>query len=135
MPKCRIENEKRARQLVRFDDMDFGNKGFTDIDAVMDWRGRAWLLFEVKGRGKGLTTGQRILAEHFVGMAWESGRYAVVAVVEHGVRDCNRDVRLSECEVVELYETKGMAWRPPREPMTAKELARRFVRYVKGPMI
>lgn len=135
MPKCRIENEKRARQLVRFDGMDFCNKGFTDIDAVMDWHGRAWLMFEVNGRGKELTTGQRILAEHFVGMAGDSGRFAVAAVVEHGVMDCKRDVLLSECDVVELYDTKGMAWRPPREPMTAKELARRFVQYAKGPRI
>ena len=128
----RYENERRARQLIRFDGMAFdGNKGFTDIDAMMDYRGRAWLMFEVKGEGVGLTTGQRILAENFVGMARDAGRYAVVAVVEHHVNDCSQDVLLADCDVRELYDSTGMEWRKPREPMNAKLLASRFVWYAR----
>ena len=129
----RYEHERRARQLIRFDGMVFDrNKSFTDIDAMMDYGGRAWLMFEVKGEGVGLTTGQRILAENFVRMARDAGRYAVVAVVEHHVTDCDRDVYLADCDVIEVYDTIGMAWRPPKEAMTARALARRFVWYARG---
>lgn len=129
---CRYRNEVRAKQLTRFDGMVFeGNKGFTDIDSVMDYKGVAWLTFEVKTGNARLTTGQRILSEHFVKMARDAGRYAVVAVVEHHVEDCSKPVYLARCDVRELYDTIGMAWRPPKEPMSAWEFARRFVAYAR----
>ncbi len=126
-----IGNEAGARRLVRFDGMPSA-KGITDIDAVTDYGGEAWLVFEVKGKGVELTEGQRILAEHFVEMARDSGRFAVFAVVEHGVRDCSKDVMLSRCRVRSVYESRTLSWRPPAEPMDAKELHRRFVNRMTG---
>lgn len=126
------EYEGRAKQLIRFDGMVFdGNKSFTDMDAIMDYKGIAWLMFEVKTGEKELTTGQRILAEHFVQMARDAGRYAVAAVVEHHVDDCSQPVYLAECDVRELYDSIGMKWRRPREPMKANVFASRFVGYVR----
>ena len=126
------DNEKRAKQLIRFDGMVFDrNKSFTDTDAIMDYRGIAWLMFEVKTGDAKLTTGQRILAEHFVEMARDAGRYAVVAVVEHHVDDCSQPVYLADCDVRELYDSRGMEWRRPKEPMKAKLFASRFVWYVR----
>lgn len=128
----RYDNEDRARQLIRFDGMVFdGNNGFTDADAIMDYRGIAWLMFEVKTRDAKLTEGQRILSENFVRMAGDAGRYALVAVVEHQVDDCSQPVYLAECDVRELYDSSGMEWRRPKEPMKAKVLASRFVWYVR----
>ena len=125
-------NEDRARQLIRFDNMVFDrNKSFTDADAIMDYKGIAWLMFEVKTRDAKLTDGQRILSENFVRMARDAGRYAVVAVVEHQVDDCSQPVYLAECDVREIYDTNDMQWRPPRSPMKAEVLASRFVWYVR----
>lgn len=137
-PLGAIRDERAARQLVRFDGMALeglsptDRVSFTDVDALMEFKGVAWLMFEVKGGGTRLPTGQRLMAERFVRMARDAGRYAVVAVVEHHVPACDGDVLLSECCVRSLYDTRGLRWRPPRRPMTARALAEAFVRHASG---
>ena len=117
----------RARQLIRFDGMDMGNRCFTDFDAVLEWADRAWLLFEVKQMGKGVPLGQRLALERFVNDASACGKYAVAAVVEHCVVNPYEDVYLRDCLVRSIYATYEYRWRPPKRWMTAYGLQRSFV--------
>lgn len=121
------EHEDRARQLIRFDDMHIDKRGFTDIDAVMEWRDRAWLIFEVKTFGKDVPLGQRIALERFVKDASACGKYAVAAVVEHNVVNPNMDIYLRDCLVKSLYVTYEYRWRPPKQFMTAHQLMRSVI--------
>lgn len=121
------EHEDRARQLIRFDDMHIGNRGFTDIDAIMEWRDRAWLIFEVKCVGKDVPVGQRLALERFVRDASACGKYAVAAIVEHNIGDPSRDVYLRDCLVKSLFVTYEYRWRPPKRFMTAHELMRSVI--------
>ena len=122
--------EGRARQLIRFDEMNVGRRGFTDLDAVMEWRNLGWLVFEVKRSGKDVPLGQRIALERFVHDVAVAGKYGVAAIVEHTVLNPQDDIYLRDCIVRDLYVTGEYVWRPPKHWMNAQELMRDFIGYI-----
>lgn len=126
-----IQNKKRARQLISFKGMELGNRLWpTDIDALIEWHGVAWLVFEVKHGDKAVPFGQKLALERFVRDVWHSGKKAVAAVVEHDISDPEEDVLLADCIVREIYVGGESKWRQTRRRMTAGELTRSFIGYV-----
>lgn len=126
-----INNGKRARQLILFDGMNIEKRSFTDFDAVMEWRNLAWLVFEVKHGNKGVPVGQRIALERFVMDARKAGKRALAAVVEHYKDDASKGIYLKDCETRNLFVSSELRWRPPKRPMTAKELMHEYIRYIE----
>ena len=128
-----IRNHARAKQLVSFDGMVVGKRMWpTDIDAVIDWKDRAWLIFEVKHGSKDVPLGQRLALERLVHDSWRGGKPAVAAIVEHDVDDASQDVRLADCNVRAVLPCDKDEWRPPMRQMTARELTNAVIRYVDG---
>ena len=126
-----IHNRQRARQLVSFEGMELGERMWpTDFDAVIEWRDRAWILFEVKHGSAPFPTGQRLALERFVRDAWRAGKDAVAVVVEHQVGDPNVDVRLADCTVRKVYWSGEFRWRDTKRPMTARELTDGYLEHV-----
>lgn len=122
-----IRSRERAKQLISFEDMDLGPRLWpTDIDAAIEWKDRAWLLFEVKHGDKAVPMGQRLALERFVRDVWRGGKRAVAAVVEHYVADPKKDVRLADCLVREVFVGGEFRWRRTKTAMNAKELALAF---------
>ena len=127
-----IQSKPRARQLVSFEGMELGERMWpTDFDAVIDWKGRAWLLFEVKHGSKAMPFGQRLALERFVRDAWAAGKRAVALVVEHRVDDPLEDVRLADCTVREMFAGGEFRWRPPKMAVTAKQAMRAYIGYAE----
>ena len=127
-----IQRRDRARQLVSFEGMELGARIWpTDFDAVIEWKDRAWLLFEVKHGGKEVPRGQRLALERFVRDVWRGGKKAIAAVVEHDVDDPREDVRLSECSVREVYVGGEFVWRAPRRRITASECMSAYIGYAE----
>lgn len=128
------DNERRARQLIKFDGMLYDTKCFTDFDAVMEYNDRAWIVFEVKKAGKDVPKGQRLALERFVRDTCSSGKPCIAAVVWHRVQDPYKDVYLKDCDVYSIYtrEKNGYNWRPTKRPMRAYELMEAFIGYVEG---
>lgn len=126
-----IQSRERARQLISFEGMDLGPRMWpTDFDAVIEWKDRAWLLFEVKHGDKAVPLGQRLALERFVRDVWHGGKKAVAAVVEHHVADPNDDVRLADCQVREVFVGGEFRWRAARCHMTAREITDAYVGYI-----
>ena len=127
-----IQSRDRAKQLIRFDGMELGPRTWpTDFDAVIEWHGKAWLLFEAKYMDAPMPKGQRLALERFVRDAWAAGKAAVAAVVEHDVRDTRNDVYLAECMVREVFVGGEFHWRATDRPMTAKELMEAYIGYAE----
>lgn len=124
-----FENEARAKQLVRYDGMNMGNRCFTDFDAVLEWRNVGWLVFEVKYGNKWFPTGQRLALERLVRDASCCGKFAVAAVVEHQVANPADPVYLKDCLVRSVYVTGEYQWRAPKHYMNAHNLMREFVSF------
>ena len=125
-----IQSRGRAKQLISFEGMDLGPRLWpTDFDAAIEWKDRAWLLFEVKHGGKAVPLGQRLALERFVRDVWRGGKKAVAAVVEHYIADPSEDVLLADCQVREVFVGGEFVWRATRRRMTAWELADAYTRY------
>lgn len=125
-----FDNESRARQLIRFDGMNIGKLCFTDFDAVMEYRNKAWLVFEVKHGDKAVPIGQRLALERFVDDVEAKGKHAVAAVVEHCVGDYRQDIYLRDCIVRNVYVSRERAWRPPTHRMTAKGMLESYIKWI-----
>lgn len=128
-----IHNKDRAKQLIRFDGMQLGAKVWpTDFDAVIEWKDKAWLLFEVKHSDALFPLGQRLALERFVADVWKSGKAAMAAVVEHDVADAGKDVFLADCQVREIFVGGEFKWRAPRRRITARECMDAYIGYAEG---
>ena len=125
-----IQSRERAKQIISFEGMDLGPRLWpTDFDAAIEWKDRAWLLFEVKHGDKAVPLGQRLALERFVRDVWRAGKDAVAVVVEHHVGDPSQDVRLADCTVREVYVGGEFRWRRTRRRMTARELTDAYIGY------
>lgn len=120
---------EKGRQLLRFDGMRSGKASLTDIDALVEFRGRIWVIFEAKYNGSAVPAGQRYALEHFVQSMRAGERHAMAVVVDHTVKDETQDIFLRDLPVREIYTTEGKGWRPPKAPMTAREIAAAYVAF------
>lgn len=128
-----IRSRKRAKQLIDFGGIEFGERLWpTDFDAVIEWKDKAWLLFEVKMYDVDVPSGQRLAIERFVRDVHKAGKMSLAAVVQHGVIDPNESVTLAKCRVREIYVGGTVGWRPPKKPMTAQEIASEFIKFVES---
>lgn len=126
-----IKSRERAKQLVDFGGIEFGERIWpTDFDALIEWHDKAWLLFEVKMYDVDVPSGQRLAMERFVKDVRKAGKLALAAVVQHCVTNPNESVTLAKCRVREIYMGGSHAWRPPKKPMNAQEIASEFIEYV-----
>lgn len=78
-----IERREYASQIRDFSGLRFGNITPTDIDGLIDFHGRAWVIFELKHAGAELPFGQRLALERQVDDLAASGKSAIGFVAEH----------------------------------------------------
>lgn len=127
------QNEDRGRQLLRFDGMQWGAITPTDIDGLIEYRNHLWIMYEAKLEGKDVPQGQRLALERFIQNAYCAHRRGIAMIVEHSVKDTDKDVYLKDCKVRELITTDNQVWRPPKFETTAKEITDSYIReYEKG---
>lgn len=107
-----IENREAAAQIRDFSGLRFGNITPTDIDGLVDYRWKCWVLFELKHVGKDLPGGQRLAFERLVDDLAKI-RPAIAFVSEH---NDTGDINAASSMVREYY-WKG-AWRKAPENVT-----------------
>lgn len=93
----------RARQLIRFSDMRYGNITPTDIDGYFERHGELFVFFEVKKRGEELPFGQSMALTRLVDNLWRNGKKAVLFVSVHDVNDCQQDIAAARTQVTDIY--------------------------------
>lgn len=128
------QNANRGRQLLRFDGMQYGNITPTDIDGVIEYRNRLWLMFEAKLEGKEVPQGQRLALERFIQNVRIAHKHGIAMIVEHNVRDARQDIYLRNCKVKELITTENQIWRPPKYEITVKNITDMYIKYYERTM-
>lgn len=123
-----IEHTARAQQINDFSGLLFGKITPTDIDGLIEYKDKAYVFIEVKYNGKDLPYGQRLAIKRLVDDTSAQGKQAIALIVNHEVGDTNRPVPVAECIVRELYHGKEKLWRPPKIPMTTREIIDGFLK-------
>ncbi len=97
-----ITNRARAAQLIEFENMRYGTIMPTDIDALIDMKGQAWVAIEVKSGNAHLSLGQKIAFERLVKGLEAGGTPAILIVARHKTK-VTADVDLAKCKVNSYY--------------------------------
>lgn len=98
--KGKIYYRNRAKQIIDYSGLCFGNCSPTDVDGLLDYKNQCSILLEYKLGNKELPKGQRLALER---SADNSKIPAVVIVATHDVADSNVDIPADSCPVREMY--------------------------------
>lgn len=109
----------RAKQLIDYSGLKYGRVTPTDVDGLIEYQGRCFILYEFKYRDTELPIGQRIALERVVD---NLNKPALLIVAEHDTVPVN-DIKACDCPVREYY-TNGR-WAHSRN--TVKELTDMFI--------
>jgi hypothetical protein len=111
-----FQNRSRASQLIDFDGLTFGNINPSDIDAVIEYKNKAFIFIELKSKGVDISTGQRILLERLVDGL---NKPSIALVAHHETWDCKEDVILAKAIVFKYY-LYGR-WNVPIDKITVRK--------------
>ena len=93
----------RAKQVISYSGMTFGRISPTDIDAMIEYRGKAFVFFEVKHENAAVPQGQLLALTRMADALTEAGKQAIVIVCEHHVQDTSKPVLLKYANVRQYY--------------------------------
>lgn len=97
----------------------------TDIDAMIEWKNKCWVLYEVKEHERPVPTGQRLCIERFIN---DCGKPALALIVSHDQKDANQPIYLIHTYVRELYFSSEKKWRlPTKRFINTKEATEKFI--------
>ena len=117
-PRGVYQSKRRAKQLLLFDGLKWGNITPTDVDMVIEFKNATWVLCEVKFNGRTVGLGQRLLMERFVEDMSRAGKTAIAIVSDHYIEDCETDVDVKQTTVREFYSTTDPIWKRTKNPTT-----------------
>lgn len=127
-----IQHAERARQLNDFSGLIHGSITPTDIDGLVEYQDKAYVLHEVKYLDKRLPYGQRRAIEIMMDDFTKAGKKALAMVIEHSVTDTSQSVPVGLCPVRVVYFGDNGRWQRPQQRRTAAEMQRAFLDYVDG---
>lgn len=126
-----IRNPLRASQVLDFTGILPPPLAPTDIDGLVEWKDKAYVIIECKHGDKGMSLGQKIAIERMTKDFNKAGKRAVAIVVEHNVDDIQQSVKVGNQLVREVYYDSQGRWRKPSHEMTAREAINDFIQYVE----
>ena len=114
-----IEHEERARQIRDFSGLRYGNITPTDIDGLIDFKNRIFVVFELKYMDAKTPFGQHLAIERIVDIVQETGRVSIGIIGRHEHHDVNEPIDCANADLVE-YRWLG-EWREPKRKITVKQ--------------
>lgn len=125
----KIYNADRARQLRDFSTLRYGSITPSDIDAIIDFGNRAFVIIETKVAGTAVPRGQRLLLERMAKHLGAGSAAAVVLVAEHNTSPA-QVIDVGNCRVVEVYTG---AWRAANGNNTVRQAIGLFLAHLHFP--
>lgn len=124
-----FQNIHRAKQVIEFSDLQYGNITPTDIDGFFERHDKTFVFFELKKRGAELPSGQKLALTRLVDNLRRCGKKSVLFVAVHDVDNCDENVVAAKAEVTDIYY--DWKWHRMRGK-TLKEMSDRFIRWAEG---
>lgn len=126
MSRGEIKHIARSQQVNSFKNMKYGKITPTDLDALIEYKDKAYIFIEVKHRNAVLPFGQKLALERLV-KDTSPKKHSIAIVCEHYQDDTDKQVDLASCTVRELYLSSENYWRPPSHHMEVKQLTNLFI--------
>jgi len=124
----KIKNPARMKQLIDFQGLKMEYGIFpTDIDGLVEFRDKAYLIFEVKFYEAHVPIGQRLALSRMVDDFAKAGKRAVAIICDHFEENVNKPIVAAECAVREVYLSTEHIWRAPERLMTLRECVDLFL--------
>jgi hypothetical protein len=99
-----IKFKGRAKQLNSFSGMiRRRNITPTDIDGIIDYGGKAFVILEGKYGDAELPKGQKMALENLANTILSANKRVVVIIYRHFVHDTNKDINVSKQLVSDIY--------------------------------
>lgn len=114
-----IQFRERKKQIVDFSGLRFGNITPTDCDGLIEYRDKAYILFELKHRGADVPHGQLVALVRAVDDWRRAGKKAMFIIAEHEADNPADDIDAASCTVRTYYNG---AWYKPAKPTSLKSL-------------
>jgi len=127
-----ILNPERASQIIDFKGVHHRGASFTDIDALLEYRDRAYVIVEVKYGDKEMPDGQKLAIERMVRDFGKQGKSALAVLAEHHEIDIQKSIYLSDCDVRSIYTSGEQKWRKPNTNYTVKQIVDEYLAWVDG---
>lgn len=120
-----IQNRERARQIIDFSGVRFGNITPTDIDGMIEYHNVAFVFYELKLKGAKMPYGQELALSR---MSKRLGDRAVVFLCEHDVDDASKDIPAAKTIVRRLCWCGE--WHDCKPGITLLEYTQRFLNWI-----
>lgn len=121
-----IINRERARQLRDYSGLRFGDITPTDIDGVIEYQNKAYVIYEFKLVNAIVPFGQRLALERLTDDL-ESRKPTLCIIASHNELNCDEDIDAANASVTE-YRLKG-EWTPfsPELKITTRKMTELFL--------
>ena len=120
-----IIHRNRAQQINDFSGIRYGKITPTDIDGLIEYKDKAYILFELKYKDTELPFGQRLALERTTDNLTYQGKTTLCIISSHNIENCKKDVPVAET-IVREYRYKGKRY-VPTTSITTKELSDSFI--------
>lgn len=126
-----IKHVDRAQQINDFRGLIYGKITPTDIDGLIEYKDKAYVVIEVKYGQKELPYGQKLAIKRMMDDL-SVKKHTLAIVCEHTVRDTTDQVNVAECKVREVYfgHQHERKWRSPNEQITVMDAIENFLTFV-----
>lgn len=122
-----IRNVERKQQINNFKDIRYGNITPTDIDGIIEYKDKAYIIFEIKYGNTKLPYGQRLAIQRLVVDIGKANKKVLAIIAEHHVDNTQQQVDASSCDVREVLLSTEREWREPNHAMKLRECIDLFI--------
>lgn len=124
-----IQNRERARQIIDFSGIRYGNITPTDIDGFFEKANKAFVFYEYKLAGNDMPGGQRIALERLVNAIKDANHEAALFLCVHNHQNPQEDVNAAQATVERIF-WNGKWWKG--HGLTVKEQTDKFMSFVES---
>ena len=98
-----IQNRERAKQIINFSGIRYGNITPTDVDCFFEKENKIFVFYEYKLAGVKMPRGQELALMRVVDGLNQAGKTAVLFLCRHEEYDANKDIVGARAIVEKLY--------------------------------
>ena len=124
MDRGKIVDRDRARQIIDFSGLKYGKITPTDIDGMIEYHDKGYIIYETKYDGAVMPRGQELALER---ISNELKKPSIIIVSDHN-HPIDEDIDIANSLVRKIFYAGK--WNEKHSGMTVKEVTDKFINYL-----